>query len=205
VTRTRWVALLAALILLVAACSGGGDGGDGKDPADADGIVTGATASPQRQGGTGPLADVQIYSGLSQTHVEGPITYRQTPPVGGDHNPVWLNCGAYDEPVPSVNAVHSMEHGAVWITYRPSLPAGEQETLRGLVTGNPYLVVSPWADDELPSPVVLSAWGRQLGVDSASDPAVEAFIGEFEQGSQTPEPGAPCTGGVGEPEAAAGG
>ena len=156
--------------------------------------VTGATASPQALGGDGPLAAVQVYSDLTQAHVEGPITYRQTPPVGGDHNPVWANCGAYDEPVPSPNAVHSMEHGAVWITYRPSLAADEQDALQGRVADHPYLLVSPWTDDDLPSPIVLSAWGHQLGVDSASSPGVDAFIDAFEQGPQTPEPGGPVRG-----------
>jgi hypothetical protein len=198
-----FIALLVALVLLVAACGGGDEGGD--DPSSNDGLVTGATASPQALGGDGPLANVRVYSDLTQAHVEGPITYRQTPPVGGDHNPVWANCGAYDEPVPSPNAVHSMEHGAVWITYRPSLAADEQDALRELVADHPYVLVSPWTDDDLPSPVVLSAWGHQLGVSSASSPGVEAFIVAFEQGPQTPEPGGPCEGGVGSPVATAGG
>ena len=96
-----------------------------------------------------------------------------------------------------------MQHGAVWITYRPSLPADEQETLRALVADQPFLVVSPWTDDDLPSPIVLSAWGLQLGVDSATDPAVEAFVDAFAQGPQTREPGATCAGGVGRPVATA--
>ena len=197
------VALLVALVLLVAACGGGDDEGDG--PSSNDGVVTGATASPQGLGGDGSLANVQVYSDLTQAHVEGPITYRQTPPVGGDHNPVWANCGAYDEPVPSPNAVHSIEHGAVWITYRPSLAADDQDALQELVADHPYLLVSPWTDDDLPSPVVLSAWGHQLGVSSASSPGVEAFIHTFELGPQTPEPGGPCVGGAGSPVATAGG
>ena len=205
--RFGWpVALLVVLVLMVGACSGGdGDGDDPSSTGGSGGTVTGATASPQPLGGDGPLADVQVYSDLTRAHVEGPITYRQTPPVGGDHNPVWANCGAYDEPVPSPNAVHSMEHGAVWITYRPSLPADEQDALRARVAGHPFLLVSPWTDDELPSPIVLSAWGHQLGVDSASSPGVDAFIDAFELGPQTPELGAPCEGGVGSPVATAGG
>jgi hypothetical protein len=194
--RWRTAALLLAALLVAAACSSGGDG-------DGDGVVTGATGSPQRLGGSGPLADAEVYSDLTQNHVEGPITYRQTPPVGGDHAPVPATCGAYDEPVPSPNAVHSMEHGAVWITYRPGIDDADVDALRALVPGNPYLLVSPWDDDDLPSPIVLSAWGVQLGVDRASDSAVAAFVTEFQQGRQTPEPGAACAG-VGSPAVAAG-
>jgi hypothetical protein len=147
---------------------------------------------------------VNVYSGLSRNHVEGPIRYRQTPPVGGDHNPIPATCGAYDDPIPSENGVHSMEHGAVWITYRPNLAQSDQQTLRDLVKANPYLLVSPWADDSLPSPIVLSAWGLQIGAQQASDPVVEAFVGSFEQGPQTPEPGAACAG-VGSPAVTAAG
>ncbi|MFJ8466658.1 DUF3105 domain-containing protein [Streptomyces swartbergensis] len=37
---------------------------------------------------------------------------------------------------------------------------------------------------------------HQLGVDPASDPRVEQFITACVQGPRTPEPGAPCTGGL---------
>ena len=36
-----------------------------------------------------------------------------------------MNCGIYDKPVPSERAVHNLEHGAIWITYQPSLPQSE--------------------------------------------------------------------------------
>jgi hypothetical protein len=202
VTRAARTAAVVFTVLLVAACGGGG--GSSSDTTTGGGLVTGATASPQKLGGPGPLADVDVYTGLSRNHVEGPITYRQTPPVGGDHNPFPVTCGAYDQPVPSPNAVHSMEHGAVWITYRPSLPDLEKNDLQALVADHPYLLVSPWTDDALPSPIVLSGWGLQLGVDSASAPGVAAFIQAFEQGPQAPEPGSACAG-VGSPIATANG
>jgi hypothetical protein len=43
---------------------------------------------------------------------------------------------------------------------------------------------------------MLSAWGKQRTVTSASDPAVNTFFSEFVQGKQTPEPGAACTNGL---------
>src|SRR5512143_1979998 len=44
---------------------------------------------------------------------------KELPPVFGEHYPAWQNCGIYDQPVELGSALHSMEHGAVWLTYRP--------------------------------------------------------------------------------------
>src|SRR5690606_15236745 len=120
-----------------------------------------------------------------------------TPPVGGPHNPLWQNCGIYAEPVPSEQAVHSMEHGAVWLTYRPDLAEADVAQLLELVAGKSHALLSPFPD--LPAPVIASAWGVQLKVESASDPRLAQFVEQFHSGPQTPEPGAPCYGGVGTP------
>jgi hypothetical protein len=143
---------------------------------------------------------------LGHTHVSGPVTYSVTPPVGGDHNAVWMNCGVYSEPVPNERAVHNLEHGAVWITYDPSLPPHEVAALRAFEarqqvvdhTGSRYVDVSPYPG--LPSPIVISSWGFQLRVDSSSDPRLQRFVNMFRVSSRyTPEYGGPCTGGVGSP------
>jgi len=140
------------------------------------------------------IAGVKTYSGLARTHTTDSVHYEQNPPVGGPHAPVWQNCGYYASPIVPERGVHSMEHGAVWITYRPSLPESQVGSLRALV-GNPYVLVSPWPLP-LSSPVVLSAWGVQLHVDRATDPRVATFVGTYARGPQTPEPGAPCSGGT---------
>lgn len=146
---------------------------------------------------SGPIPGVVTYTGLTRNHKTGSLTYAQNPPVGGDHNPVWLNCGVYTTPVPNENAVHSMEHGAVWITYQPSLSDSAIQQLTNLVSGHSYFILSPYPG--LPAPVIASAWGVQLKVQSASDPRLARFLTKYEQGPQTPEPGAACTGGVGTP------
>lgn len=147
--------------------------------------------------GSADLSSVQQFSDLSRDHVIQNVTYPQTPPVGGPHNAIWQNCGIYDKPVQNEHAVHSLEHGAVWITYQPDLPADQVEKLRSLIQGHSYALLSPYPN--LPSKIVISAWGLQLKVDSAADPRLPAFIAKYEQGSQTPEPGALCRGGVGDP------
>lgn len=134
-------------------------------------------------------ADVQDYA-VSRGHVTTSVDYQQSPPVGGPHHPVWLNCGIYDEPVPNEHAVHSMEHGAVWVTYRPDLPADEIEALVQEMPST-YAILSPYPG--LDAPVVASAWGTELGLDGADDARLGEFINAYRQGPQTPEVGAACT------------
>ena len=153
----------------------------------------------QQASSTAP-SGVTSYSNLSRNHTEGAVDYAQNPPVGGAHSPQWQNCGIYSAPVRNENAVHSMEHGAVWITYRPDLPQEQVDKLRDLAHSQSYVLVSPYTYRGLPSPVVASAWGKQLKLDSANDPRLEQFVSAYREGPQTPEPGAPCTAGVGSPE-----
>ena len=88
--------------------------------------------------------------------------------------------------------MHSLEHGAVWITYQPDLPAAEKEALRTLAADQPYLLVSPYPG--LDSPLVASAWGAQLRLEQADDPRLPAFIARY--AGNGPEPGATCDTGV---------
>ncbi len=144
-----------------------------------------------------PLAALKTYGPQVQSHTTAPVTYEQTPPVGGPHDPTWQNCGIYHQQIRNENAVHAMEHGALWITYRPDLNTDELALLRELASGQRYLLLSPYPD--LPAPIVASGWGVQLTVESAGDARLANFITEYMQGPQTPEPGAPCTGGTGIP------
>lgn len=140
-----------------------------------------------------PPQGVQDFEVVSRNHVEGTVPYPQDPPVGGDHAPVWLNCAAYDQPVPNENAVHDLEHGAVWVTYQPDLPQDQVDLLRDAASDG-FVLASPYPG--LTSPVVASSWGHQIHLDSANDERLEQFIRAFRQGPDTPELGAPCTGGV---------
>ncbi|MEV0885756.1 DUF3105 domain-containing protein [Streptomyces microflavus] len=133
---------------------------------------------------------------LGRNHSAGDVDYPMTPPVGGDHNPSWLDCDGdvYEKAVPDVNAVHSLEHGAVWVTYSTKAADADVAKLAERVRSTPFTLMSPYADQE--GAIVLSAWGKQVTVDSADDRRVDQFLAQYVQGPQTPEPGAPCTGGL---------
>jgi putative peptide zinc metalloprotease protein len=140
---------------------------------------------------------IQSFQIAEREHVRSMVTYAQTPPVGGNHAPEWQNCGFYTDELESAYAVHSMEHGAVWITYQSDLPRDQIDRLKQLAQRQTHVLVSPYPG--LMAPVVVSAWGRQMVLDSADDARLSQFVGVFRLGAQAPEQGAPCSGGLGRP------
>ena len=131
------------------------------------------------------------------------IVYPPAPPSDDILNGVVQNCGIYDEAVSIDNVLSSLSHGAVWIGYRSDLPAEQVEVLREVVgralaeRSEPMVILSPgpYTDRK----IVASAWQVQLTLDYATDPRLEQFLEKFQVGPFTPEPGEPCSGGVGQP------
>ena len=132
----------------------------------------------------------QTYTDLTRKHVDTPVDYPQTPPVGGNHSPVWQNCQYYDTSIPNERGVHSLEHGAVWITYSPDTSQADRDVLKAIGEQGDHILISQY--EGLPSPIVATAWGKQLLLQSVSDPRLQQFVDVFQNGPQTPEPGVTC-------------
>lgn len=179
-------ALVAGGVFVVKSQSKDGDGADAKSSSSSSSgkFTTGADG-------------VRTWKGkLGRTHVAKRVKYPTEPPVGGDHNQVWMNCDGevYTKAIDNMNAVHSLEHGAVWVTYNSKAAKADVEALAAKVEKTPYTLMSP--DDDQADPIMLTAWGHQRTVTSANDANVAKFFEKFVQGAQTPEPGAACTGGL---------
>ena len=142
---------------------------------------------------TTPTLDaVMVYEDLRTDHVEDEVDYERVPPPGGPHAPVWLACGVYDEPVRDENAVHSLEHGTVWLTYDPEeLSADEVAELADQLPEEGIL--SPYPGQE--APVVVTVWGRQLELRGPGDDRLGLFLDAYGDGHTAPEPMASCEGG----------
>jgi hypothetical protein len=129
-------------------------------------------------------------------HVEAPkrVAYDQSPPFGGTHDQIWATCTGvvYPTAIRSENAVHSLEHGAVWITYNPDVATADQiDVLSAMVEGQPYTLMSPYPG--LDTPISIQSWGHQLKLDDPSDPRLVEFIEALRLNeSAYPEPGASC-------------
>jgi hypothetical protein len=179
----------ACVSMLLAGCSSsGGEGSAAGAPATSAVPTTSAQASPVTSTTRPAIEGVQTFD-VVQGHSEGPVSYPLVPPAGGIHNPVWQQCGFYDQPVQNDKAVHSLEHGAVWITFRPDLPRAEVDALAALDRSRNYILVSRW-ESGLPAPVVVTGWGRQLQLQSTTDPRMLEFIRLY--AGQGPELNAAC-------------
>ncbi len=145
------------------------------------------------------VGEVMSSSVSAANHVLCPGAFETSPPMSGDHFPAWQNCGFYDRAVRDETATHSLEHGAVWIAYDPDLETAMVDEIRALTQTDDHFLAAPYPG--LKNPIVLSAWQRQVAVDTISDPAVASFVADqLGRVSKTaPEAGVSCEGGVGEP------
>ncbi|MEV7226728.1 MULTISPECIES: DUF3105 domain-containing protein [Polymorphospora] len=129
-------------------------------------------------------------------HTPDPVQYTITPPVAGPHNAAWQNCSGdvYDAPIANEHAVHSLEHGAIWITYRPDLPQDQVARLAERVQGTDKTLMSPY--EGLDSAISLQAWGYQLKVDDADDSRIDDFIRALRINASIEGPNALCAQGI---------
>lgn len=136
---------------------------------------------------------VQTWNDLERTHVNGSVDYAMDPPAGGPHNPAWLNCGVYTEPQVNEHAVHSLEHGAIWVTYDPAVSSADLAIVEARLPST-YALMSPYPG--LDAPFAVSAWGAQLKFSDPDDPAFDDFVLRYWRAADSPEPTAPCSGAV---------
>jgi hypothetical protein len=144
-----------------------------------------------------PPQGIEVYPATTNASVEGPIEYERHPPTNGDHAPIWQNCGFYEEPIRDRHAVHSLDHGVVWLTYRPDLPEQQIRALRPYGDEN-YVIVSPYPGQN--APVIATSWRVQLELNSANDPRLRRFVNQFRISELAPLSGNRCTLGVGSPK-----
>ena len=133
------------------------------------------------------------------THVLCAVEYATSPPTSGSHFPTWQNCGFYTEPIRDETAVHSLEHGAIWIAYDPELDPVLVDEISTVVALDDHYIASPYPG--LQNPIVVSAWQRQLALERIGDDVFSEFAArQLGRVSETaPEAGASCGGAVGAP------
>ena len=143
------------------------------------------------------LEEVEYLVITSREHTDENVDYPTVPPAGGDHLGIWHTCGIYKVELLDEAAVHSLEHGAVWITYKPEIKKEEIVKLTTMLSDKTKILLSPHSEQM--SQIVATAWGRRLEVETASDPRLNKFIDFFTDGESAPEAGITCDRGIGRP------
>lgn len=212
--------LLASLLVAMSGCSKDDDAGGGAltttasegsaapvefatTPSDEWDALADCPLPPQSADPSGVPAEegvdgVLAFGDQTQNHVTTCVDYAVNPAVGGNHYPQWANCGFYTSPVPEEVAVHVLEHGGVWIAFDPAIGTDDVTAIRAAADATTHILANPYPG--LTSKIVMTAWSRQLDLDSTADPRFQEFIDTYLQGPNTPELGAPCSGGLGTPE-----
>ncbi len=105
-----------------------------------------------------------------RTHVpdDTKVTYNTTPPTSGNHNPVPAEDGYYPQKPDVRNTVHTLEHGRIYVHYKPTIPRRRIAQLGGLFNEDPFhMVLSP--DPDMPYRVAVTAWGHLAGCKRVND------------------------------------
>ena len=190
--------MLAGSCALLAGCTSSATHGDSASSTAGSRTPSGTATTPGAvASGEWPAAaavpGIVYRSETDRSHQNGSVHYDASPPVGGPHSPIPADCTGtvYANPIASENAVHSLEHGAVWITYRPGLADAELAALGQLVQGQSHLLVSPYPGQA--SAISAQSWGYQLALDQVSDPRLVQFVNLLRSNPvTTPEYGEDC-------------
>ena len=161
-------------------------------------VVVISNSTPQRDPADIDIAGVQTWDDVEYVHTESAVDYDaefgMSPPAGGSHRGAWLNCGVYSEPQQNEYAVHSLEHGSVWVTYDANeLSAADVDTLQSKLPDT-YTLLTPY--EGLDAPVVASAWGAQVKLAGVDDTRLADFVEKYWKSPNVPEPGSACTGAI---------
>ena len=93
-----------------------------------------------------------------------PEPYNSNPPSSGAHYLAPANWGIYDYEINDKILIHNLEHGGIWISYRPKVSPEVVSYLKTFVDDNKNskLVMAPRSKND--ADIAIVAWGRVLKV-----------------------------------------
>lgn len=121
-----------------------------------------------------------FYPEAGRTHIPSGThspNYNSNPPTSGNHYGQSAEWGIYTEELTDETLIHDLEHGGVWISYRPSISEDIRKKLEAFYQkyGRKIIVTPRSAND---ADIAVAAWTRldKFMVAEYSDERVERFI-----------------------------
>ena len=96
------------------------------------------------------------------------VDYKTNPPTSGSHYAEPADWGVYGEAIPDERLVHNLEHGGIWISYRPSISDAAKDRLTALAKSyKSKVIMVPREKND--TDIALVSWGRIYKMGIASD------------------------------------
>ena len=106
--------------------------------------------------------------GAAHVATETKVEYRTNPPSSGAHYANPAPWGVYSKPIADETLVHNLEHGGVWISYKPLIPQAAKEKLISLAKSyRSKVILSP--RDANDKDIAVVSWGRIYKFDLNAD------------------------------------
>jgi hypothetical protein len=148
-------------------------------------LIVGAVVAPQFRRTQEQLGEeVALEDGV---HV-AQLPIREGDPLpGGPHTAPPQSADFYEAQIEDGAAIHSLEHGMIWIAYHPDLVTPEDvDTLREVQDRfSRDVIVSQRPQNA--TPITALSWGRILRLDAADGDALRDFVRRNRD--RSPEPG----------------
>ncbi len=124
----------------------------------------------------------QTFENQGQQHIAEGSTdhppYNSNPPTSGPHWPQPAEWGVYKTQQPDERFVHNLEHGGIWISYKPDkVDADTVARLEDFVKRFPLIVVEPRPGND--ANISLAAWTHLENLDSFNERTILEFINAY--------------------------
>ncbi len=111
--------------------------------------------------------------------------YNSNPPTSGSHYAKEAEWGVYQNELPDEQLIHNLEHGGIWISYKPDIDPAIKVKLESIGNNNRgSVVVAPRAKND--SMIAVASWGRLEKLDNFNEVEIINFIDENK--NRSPEP-----------------
>jgi len=122
-----------------------------------------------------------LYEDQGKEHVaieESHPLYNSNPPTSGWHYQNPADWGIYQKELPDEQLIHDLEHGGIWISYRPDIPSDQKMIIEYIAAQySAKVIVTPRPEND--SDVAVAAWQRLLKLEVPLTEEKRGLITQF--------------------------